>query len=100
MKDIVAQNQCTRVTVNEFFSNKKCLSQTVWAVLLSKSYGDTPLGSVPQQFSECRCIARRSDHQNVSDASAHKSGKWVIHQRLVINRQKLLTYALGYRPQP
>ena len=100
VKNVVAQHQGARGTIQKIFSNQKRLSQTVGAGLYGVLQMDTPLAAVTQQLFKARQVLRRADDENVTHAAQHERAQRVVNHGLVIHRQKLLAHGQCGRVQP
>jgi len=48
---------------------------------------------------EARRVLRRADDEHLADTRDHQRAQWVIHHRLVVDRQQLLADGKGSRVQ-
>ena len=99
VEDIVSQHHAHIVFSDEFLTYYECLCQTVRRRLLGIFETDSELAAVLQKATEARQILGRGYDEYFPDSGKHEHGNRVINHRLVIYRDELLAYSLGYRIQ-
>ena len=100
VENIIAQNHSTRFPGNEFFTENKGLSQSIWRRLHLITQMDTITGPISQEPFKIRQIRRRRNNQNIPNPSQHQRRQRIINHGLIIHRQQLLRRHHRQRIQP
>jgi hypothetical protein len=94
VEDIIPKYKARRTGSDEVLTNDERLGKPFRAGLLGVLQLDLPLISVAKQLPVKRQILGGGNYQNLTDAGQHKGCKGIIHHRLVVNGENLLTYDL------
>ena len=90
VEDVVTQDECARLSVNELLADGECLREAIGARLLGVGEVHAVARAVPEQALEVGEVRRRGDDQDVPDARQHEGGQRVVDHGLVVDRQQLL----------
>jgi len=95
VKDIVAQDQATRVRGDECPADDEGLCQSAGFRLFRIVQADPPAAAVPQQVPKTSRIAGRGNDQNLADPRQHEYGEGIVDHGLVVDRQQLSADGAG-----
>src|SRR2546421_8221883 len=97
VKNVVAENQGTRLAADEGPADEKGLGEAVRAWLLGVVEIHADPVSVAQQGAEPRQVLRRRNDEHVADSGQHERGERIIDHRLIVDRHQLLAGGGGQR---
>ena len=86
VENIVSEYHRTGISIDEFFAEQECLSQSIRGRLNLVLEMDTKVASIAEQALEVRKVSRGGDDQNVTDACKHQRGQRIVDHRFVIYR--------------
>src|SRR5580658_6099612 len=97
VEEIIAEYERNRIRANKAATENERLGEALRSRLLGVAQRQPPLATITKQTLKRRQIDRCRDHEDVADPGQHQSRQWVIHHRLVVDRQQLLAHRVSDR---
>ena len=95
VEEIVAENQCALLTVEELLAQDQRFGESVGLVLYDVGDLHAQLRPVAEQAEERVLIVGGRDEKNFTKATEHQSTKWIKNHGLVVDGQQLFGHRSG-----
>ncbi len=100
VENIVPEDERDPVVPDEFLAEDKCLRKPGRLLLLCIGKGEPDLAAVPEKGFVHRQVPGCRDDEDFPDTREHQDRKRVVHQRFVVNREKLFRHRFCDRVEP